>query len=152
MDACSPGSVGQLLFPRIESLKFYYWPEFFDVWCEFFKNHQHLQKLHLLLGLTRDFTTQEKPIQLVQLTADLCDLIEIIMHYSKSISVDDVSIFAQNHPKLLKATFIASSVITGKVDVSSFRERLGNEWIVADAYTPPLMGCYPQYELTIERK
>lgn len=133
-------------------MKFYYWPEFFDTWSKFFKNHQHLQKLHLQLGLTRDFTVSEEPIQLEQLTAGLHELIELTMHYSTSITVDEVSEFVRNHSKLVKATFIAYSVITPKLDASSFRERLVNEWTVVEAYTPPLMGCYPQYELTLVRK
>lgn len=94
----------------------------------------------------------EGDIQLVQLTADLPELVELTMGYTKSVNVEDVVVFTQNHPKLLKVTFSASSGITSPLDINPLQERLGNQWNIEPHFIPPTFGCYPKYELTLERK
>lgn len=151
-NSSSAGSLDRILLPKLESLKCNYWPEFLSDWVKFFKNHRHLQKLEVNLGSNWDYTIAEGDIQLVKLTSDLPELVELTIDYSKSVNIEDVIIFTQNHPKLLKVTFSARSEITPPLEINLFQEKLGNEWNVKSHVIPPLFGCYPKYELTLERK
>lgn len=108
--------------------------------------------MNFRLGITQNFETPNGDIQFVQLTSDLLDLIDITMPYSKSVNVENVHTFVRNHPKLLNVKFKDYSVNSPGIDIASFRERLGSEWNVKDGFIPPEIGCYPQYEVTLQRK
>lgn len=146
-----PGSIGQLRFPQLDWLEMYYSPSFSNVWTAFFKNHQNLTKLDLVQGFTKNFKTPEGSVQLVELTSDLLNLVEVTVHYSSLVSAGTIIRFIQAHRKLMKVQFsIAPDRTFDDFEIQILRKRFELEWHIRIFYDE--QGCYMIPELIIERK
>lgn len=123
----SDHSIDKLSFPCLETLSstiFHYSRSYLDAWMRFFKNHTNLTKLHV-----NEFHTTKRA-KLLELTDGLINLVELKMESCNVIDTENMTIFIEKHPKLMKFDF---SVLDYKKNRSVFRnirERLCSEWHV----------------------
>lgn len=102
-------------------------------------------------GSTKRFSTPKGAVQLVKLTSDLPQLVEMNVYYSKTISADATIRFMQNHPKLMRVKFSISPGRTfDRFEIELLRKRFEHEWHVRVFHDK--QGCYMMPQLTLERK
>lgn len=113
----------KLSFPRLESLKFRYASEFLNEYRRFFNNHQTLKKLHVLEYYSSAFK------QLVSLTENISNLVEIKLSCDKLVNGEIIKRFIQGHSNLKKITFDTGvSNIYQESEAKALQKQFENEW------------------------
>lgn len=145
----SPGSIENLLCPKLRTLEFFYMPIHFNVWRSFFRNHQHLTGLFLREGNKHDYKSMDEAVQLIQLISTLPNLYDFKMHLTNLIHIDAVKQFVETHQNLLIVHFTLSP---NKSDVVLVREQLDAEWRIK-AYSDHKLvfeGNYSDFQNLLE--
>lgn len=91
---------------------------------EFFKNHPKLRRL----DLTENFTMETVP--LVEFTAELHNMTEMILKCTTYIDVDTIGRFIESHGQMVKFQFSIRNFKTE--DTETLKKRYENEWHIKD--------------------
>lgn len=114
-------TIDRLSFARLESLRMNYNGNDFNVWQNFFRNHnQTVTKLHL--------SKSQDPIDMHMvdfLIAELPHLVKLTLINFYGIDTQIAARIFQNHPKLMRFEFARFYTDS---DINSFHDRFGNEW------------------------
>lgn len=119
-----PIHVERITFSNVESLKLRYAQVNFNSWIEFFHNNQNISKLHMFLWY------DDNVVPLVELTAELPNLIEMKFDSSSPVSVDTIIQFIENHEKLMIFQFTIAKFELD--DFNMLRVRFENEWRIQE--------------------
>lgn len=122
----SPASIDKLSFSRLESLDIKYSPNLIAKWVTFFRQHRNLTKLHL-----NEYHTKMN-VQLVELGAELLNLVEMTLHCTGYVSADSIIEFIETHEKLMRFEF--SMVSYNKADFDTLRQHFRNDWHIQNTY------------------
>lgn len=116
----APNTLDKITFSQLESILMDFNDN--DEWMIFFKNHRNLNKLDIYR------VTEE---QLLEITADLPDLMELKVQTDSymHVDVDTIIQIIQNHKRLMKFSFPAEPFEDFGM-IKKIRELIGNEWRV----------------------
>lgn len=107
-------SIKTLSFSHLESLEIMYFPAGLNAFIEFFHRHKNISRLHF----TRTVITTT---DLEQITAELPNLVEVIVDYLGSYSnMENISRFIESRSKLMKFQFRLHDMIA--TDRNQLRE------------------------------
>lgn len=116
-------SLEKLSFPHLETLKIF--PPFHsENLIAFFKRHQHLKRLHLML------CPQTSRVNLEELTADLPNLVELVVQ-NHDISSQTIIRFIESHDNLMKFQF-SKHQIENEVE-QTLRRRFEMDWNIRES-------------------
>lgn len=112
-------SLKNLSFSQLESFEISFTVGKLEKLVEFFKRHSNLKRLYLKKdsGLT---------LPLKELTAELPNLVEMIVKSHSNINIDDVTMFIESHRKLKKFQFPPRAF--NEADRRKLHERFEQEW------------------------
>lgn len=111
-------TLNKLSFTRLELLRCAYSVEYFDGWLDFFRRNSNLSKLSIVLHQEGD--------RMIELTAEVPNLIEIIISAFRSFPADEIIQFIEGHPKLIKFNCLVEKI--AEDDLESLRNRFESEW------------------------
>lgn len=120
----NPQSIENLKFQQLESLCISFSPARFESWLTFFGNNQNIQQLEL----NKFFVEQSLP--LLELTANLHNLIDMTLASSNYINVETIKQFIQSHSRMMKFKF--STTEYKKEDKDRLRDEFEKEWTIKD--------------------
>lgn len=112
------------VFPQLESLQINYFPEHHDAWKQFFKDHKHMHRMHLMIFF--DVTRA----RLVELTSQVSHLTELILDCTY-INVQTVEEIIRDHTSLKKFQFSFFSHLSQQ-DLAFLRHNFTNDWHIED--------------------
>lgn len=121
----------KLFFPRLEKLgmsysSLYKTESARNSWIEFLKNHQNLRELNCT------FFSSEG---LVELLAELPNLVEIRTKSYKNFEIDLISGLIEDHTHLLRFEYQINAYIhRDRPDLTSYREKFGNDWHISHCF------------------
>lgn len=113
------GSIKKLTLSNLESFEITYAPDELNKYTDFFRKHKNIKRLHL----TEVWGTA---LQLDRLTADLPNLVEVIVGNYSGTDIGDIKKFIMNHPKLLK--FQLSVQKMSETDRKMIKEIFEPDW------------------------
>lgn len=118
-------SFEKISFSQLESVRMEFMPNVLGASTEFFRRHSSLKCLHL-----SEYHAHTS-LPLVELTAELPDLVEVTIECSTYVDVFTISRFIENHEKLTKFEFMI--VNFEDRDLHFLREHFERKrWIVRD--------------------
>lgn len=119
-----PHFIDQLTFSQLESIKIKFHSDFFQRWMTFFGNrcHKTVSKLNLR-------TKYSQPIgqQLVDITNELPDLVDLVVYDMDDTYVDAITRIIQAHDKLMRFELQTR----GDLDVEPLLELFDDEWHIS---------------------
>lgn len=133
-------SVAKISFPQLQSLQLKYSSLLANEWFEFFKKHNHMQRVHFEVG--RDGIDR-----MTELIAELTNLLELTIECSDTIHFKRICGIVDSNKQLVKFRFLP--VWISKNDLNSMRQRFENEWHVEDIRS---QYAYGKTGLSFERK
>lgn len=120
------GSARQITFGKLESLQINYFNHQLDAWCEFFRRHRNLSRLHIYENQQGNYLSD----QLEQLTVDLTNLTKISLESATVISEDSVVGLLRSHASLQQIQ------VTMRYFNDSYKDNLGmklmDDWEIRD--------------------
>lgn len=119
-----PNCLDKLSFPRLESLDFRFQERQLSEWVAFFARHQNLSRL-VMSGYIGGLE-----LPLMQLTANLSNLIEVSIKCVVYGIVEMIDPFFADHEKLTKFRIV--SKLLDFNEVVRVRERFSNHWQIED--------------------
>lgn len=110
-------TIKNLTFPHLESFETTYSRGEFEKFIEFFRKHRCLKRLKM---------SSHDGIELDVMTADLVNLMEMIMENNSEINISQLIRFIETHPKLMK--FKCKINEMGRDDQEILRQRFERDW------------------------
>lgn len=111
--------IKKLSFSRLESLETTYSMREFEKFTEFFRRHTTLERLTL-------YSNQFAQLQLDLLTADLVNLVEMIVKDYFEMNINDVNRFIESHSKLMKFQFKPKKITNADWEI--FCKKFEENW------------------------
>lgn len=120
-------SLRNLSFPKLEVLSMKFAAPYLNSWIDFFKRHPNISKLHI--------TDTHNPVwnPLLQLSANLPNLNEILIDSLNYIPVDTISEFIERNNKLMSVKIAIFKF--NKADGDVLRKKFQHEWDIDDFST-----------------
>lgn len=120
-------SLEKVSFAQIESLEMFYELQFRNHWIEFARRHSNLKRLNIV------FNPLEGHSGLLEMAAELPDLVEITARFYKNINVAVINQLVDSHEKLWKITFLHNGLDQNEIDL--IRQHFENTWTISNATT-----------------
>lgn len=126
------GSIALLTFKSLEELHMKYSTQSHGAWIEFLKMYRNLTRLHII---ETDFDGSLHE-HFEELTTDLHRLVEVSVVSVKTISVDEIYQFMENHDELIRFKLAPCTFSNAKI----MRQRQQNHWNINSFQMNLMMG------------
>lgn len=124
-------SIVNLSLPSLESMEFFYSSNLLAEWTAFFRNHRNLRRLHLMEP------DDDMSVPLVELTAELQDLIEVTFECRTRIRAQTIIKFIENHEKLTRFELLSTNLRRNTLTI--LEKRFENEWHIFNSTSKFMM-------------